>query len=409
MEFTGLPPEITSALIHSGPGAGSLSEAAYAWRALSADLEESASSYLPIVSSLVGVWNGPAYSAMAEAVSTYLTWVRSTAAQAQVLGSSAQAAAAAFTAVQAAVVQPSVVAANRVQLARLLATNGLGKNVAAIAATEQQYQNMWADNASALYRYQVTSAQALNLPQFVSPPEIADLTGAQAQADAVQTAAVSSSDTNSVLSRLSSALTGATAAAAPADAVAPPVSPLDGLLQAVGVTFDPNQGWFGLANTYANQFVSSGFPVNMLSYFAQFTSAQALQSVAPDIFEGLTEGESSLGSAAAGLSASAGALSAAEPAGLMGAAVSMGNLSAPPAATAMLASAHMPAHAASAATPLPVGDAGADGFGGMLPPLMAPPVSAGSGWKKRKEQKYEDLAMGLEVKGNFIPRSPSAG
>jgi hypothetical protein len=88
--------------------------------------------------------------------------------------------------------------------------------------------------------------------------------------------------------------------------------------------------------------------------------------------------------------------------------VPFGTLSAPPAATGVLTAAHMPVQLASAASPLPVGDVADAGFP-MLPPLMAPPISAGSGWKKRKEQKYEDLAMGLEVKGTWMPRPPSAG
>jgi hypothetical protein len=236
---------------------------------------------------------------------------------------------------------------------------------------------------------------------FTSPPLITTPEGSGAQAEAVHTASASATSSN-----VSAVLANA-AAIAPADAVAPPVSPIDTILQAIGVTFDPNQGWFGLANTYANQFISSGFPINMLSYFAQFSSAQALQSVAPDIAEGLSEGESALTASAATLSDAAGALGSAEPAAAMGVAVSMGNLSAPPAATAVLTGAHLPVQLASAASPLPAADAGSD-FP-MLPPLMAPPISAGSGWKKRKEPKYEDLAMGLELKGTFMTRPPSAG
>src|SRR5262249_10403085 len=147
-----------------------------------------------------------------------------------------------------------------------------GKNLAAIAETEAQYENMWVNNSAALYRYEANSAQALELPQFSSPPSIVNPAGTAAQASAVSAAA-----------------------ALPADTVPPPVSPIDQILQAIGVLFDPNQGWFALGNTYANQFISSGFPINLLSYLAQNTSAQALQSVAPDIAEGLSEGESALG------------------------------------------------------------------------------------------------------------------
>ncbi|MBX9638506.1 MAG: PPE family protein [Mycobacteriaceae bacterium] len=398
MDFIGLPPEVTSALIHSGPGAAPLVDAGDAWQRLGYDLEESIRAYSPVLASVAEAWTGPASTAMIHAVGTYLTWLGNTAQQCLTLGSSAQASAGAFGSVLAAVVHPSVVSANRAQLAQLLATNGLGKNVAAIAETEAQYERMWVSNAEAMYRYQTASAQALQLPMFTSPPSITAPDGPAAQAEAVQTAAARATST-----KVSSVLANAAAAVAPADAVAPPVSPVDSLLQTIGVTFDPNQGWFGLANTYTNQFISSGFPINMLSYFAQNTSARALQSVAPDIAEGLSEGESALGT----LSSATTALGAAEPAAAMGVAVSMGNLSAPPAATAVLTGAHLPVQLASAASPLPAGDA-ADGFP-MLPPLMAPPISAGSGWKKRKEPKYEDLAMGLELKGTFMTRPPSAG
>jgi PPE-repeat protein len=45
MDF-GAPPEITSALIHSGPGAGSLLAAANAWRQLATDLEQTAAHFV---------------------------------------------------------------------------------------------------------------------------------------------------------------------------------------------------------------------------------------------------------------------------------------------------------------------------------------------------------------------------
>ena len=388
MEFITLPPEVSSALIHSGPGAESLIAASYAWQRLAADLEETARAYVPALAAAAEAWNGPSSSVMIDAVAPYISWMRTTAQQCLQLSSSVQLAAAAFGSTLAAVVPPATVSANRTRLAQLLATNGFGKNLAAIADTEAQYQAMWVNNSAALYRYQAASAQALELPEFASPPSIVNPTGVAAQSSAVSAAAAS----------------------VPADTVPPPVSPIDQLIQAIGVTFDPNQGWFGLANTYANQFVSSGFPINMLSYLAQNTSAQALQSVAPDIASGLSEGESALGDAASSLGSSVAGLSGAvrgldavgAPAAAVGVGYKMGNLTAPPGAMAL---AHTPVQLASAASPLPAGEAGFP----MLPPLMPPPLSAGSGWRKRKDPKYEDLAMGLEVKGTFIPRPPSAG
>ncbi|CAM2921268.1 PPE family protein [Mycobacterium intermedium] len=400
MEFATLPPEVTSALIHSGPGAQSLVVASGVWQNLGTDLEEAAANHASVLSTLAGEWRGPSTLAMIDAAGPFLNWMRATAQQCHQLSSSAQVAAAEFNSTLAAVVHPSVVSANRAQLAQLVATNGFGKNLAAIAENEAQYQAMWVNNSAAMYRYKAATAQALDLPLFSSPPTVVDPGGTAAQTDAVQTAVASVGS-----AQATSALANA-AAAAPADAVAPPVSPLDGLLQGVGVTFDPTQGWFGLANTYVNQLVSSGFPINMLSYFAQFTSAQALTGLAPDIAEGLSEGESALSGAAGGLADVAEALSGiGAPAATMGAAVQLGSLSAPPAATGLLVSANTPVQLASAASPLPVGDADFP----MLPPIMAPPIAAGSGWRKRTDPKYEDLAMGKEIVGTFIPRSPSGG
>ncbi|QUR66585.1 PPE family protein [Mycobacterium spongiae] len=379
MDFISLPPEITSALIHSGPGAQSLIEASVAWQRLGTDLEDTIRIYVPVLSSAAEAWNGRSSTVMIDAVAPYLTWLRTTAQQCQQLASSAQLAVGAFGSTVSAVVHPSEVTANRVQLARLVATNRLGGNLAAIADTEAQYDRMWVDNSAALYRYQANTAQALALPEFFSPPSIVNPTGAAAQASAVSSAS-----------------------AAPAAAT----SPVDSILQAVGVTFDPNAGWFGLGNTYLNQWISSGWPVNLLEFLAQNTSAQALRSVAPDIAAGLSEGEAALEESAAGLASASRALSAAgTPTAAAGVAVPMGKISAPPAVVGLLPATQTPVQLASAASPLP---AGAQGFP-MLPPLMPPPIAAGSGWRKRKQPKYEDLEVGLELKGTIMPRPPSAG
>jgi PPE-repeat protein len=372
MEFTALPPEVTSALIHSGPGAESLIEASGAWQRLGASLEESAGINAEALSSLTGVWQGPSALAMTQAVEPYLAWLRTTAQQCQQIAASVQAAVAAFNSVRVAVVSVALVSANRTRLAQLLATNRFGINLPAIAQTEDEYQGIWANNSAAMSRYQAASAQATTLPLFSSPPAIANPAGAAAQA-----------------------VTTGTTATTPAA-----TSPLSSAISAIQ-NFDPQTGWFGLGNTYANQFISSGFPINMLSYLAQATSAQALQTVGGDIGTGLSEGQAALG-AGAGAFGAAGL--SAEPTAAIGVGVSMGKLTAPPAVVGLLPASQAPVQLASAATPLTAADPGFP-----MPPLMPPPISAGSGWRKRKEQKYEDIAIGAELKGTVMPRPPSAG
>ena len=76
----------------------------------------------------------------------------------------------------------------------------------------------------------------------------------------------------------------------------------------------------GLTNTYANQFVSSGFPINLLSYLAQSQSAQALQGVSAQVGQGVSEGEEALGTRPNGLGGgAAGALGALGAGGGLGA------------------------------------------------------------------------------------------
>lgn len=374
------PPEVTSTLIHSGPGAGSLIEAAGAWQNLAVELENSVAVYASALSSLIESWNGPSSMAMLQAVQPYLIWLRETAQQAQQTAASAESAAAAFTAVRAAVVQPAVVAANRTRLAQLLATNRFGQNTAAIAATQDEYQTMWANNSAAMTRYQATSSQATGqLSQFNSPLTISSPTAA-----VNQNAAVS----NSLLSTAGS--TG-------------------NAIDSLGVTpFDPNAGWFSYFSTWGNQFISSGFPINMLSYLAQNTSAQALQGVGSDIGLGLSEGEGALASSITRLAGAVSAAPGGAPAAAMGVGVSLGKLTAPPAVVGLLPATQTPVQLASSVSPLPA-DAGLTGMPVM--PMMAPSNSsaAGSGWRKRKQQKFEDLEYGAELPKKVIHRPPSGG
>ena len=57
-----------------------------------------------------------------------------------------------------AALPPATVVANRAQLVTLVASNLLGQNAPAIAATEAQYGQMWAQDAAAMFGYAASSS-----------------------------------------------------------------------------------------------------------------------------------------------------------------------------------------------------------------------------------------------------------
>jgi PPE-repeat protein len=85
-------------------------------------------------------------------------------------------------------VPPPVIAANRVLLMTLIATNFFGQNSAAIAATEAQYMEMWAQDAAAMYGYAGSSALATELTRFMDPPNTTTPSAAAGQSAAVDQA-----------------------------------------------------------------------------------------------------------------------------------------------------------------------------------------------------------------------------
>ena len=194
MDFGALPPEVNSARIYAGPGSGPILAAASAWDVLAAELGSAASTYSSVVTSLAeGSWLGPASASMAAAATPYVDWMSTTATQAEETGYQARAAAAAFEAAFAMTVPPAEVAANRAQLAALVATNVLGQNTPAIAATEILYGEMWAQDAAAMYGYAGSSAAAATVTPFSTPPETTNAAGAASQGGTVAQAAGTSS------------------------------------------------------------------------------------------------------------------------------------------------------------------------------------------------------------------------
>jgi PPE-repeat protein len=175
MSFMMFPPEINSSLMYSGVGSGPLMAAASAWDELAADLETSANSFQAIVAQLTGAtWLGPSSARMASATAPYVDWLAGTAGQAAQTGAQARLAAGAYESAFAGTVPPAVIAANRSLLAALVATNFLGQNTPAIAATEALYMEMWFQDGLSMDTYATVSQQAVVLPVQTPAPTTSD-------------------------------------------------------------------------------------------------------------------------------------------------------------------------------------------------------------------------------------------
>jgi PPE-repeat protein len=228
MDFTMLPPEVNSGRMYAGPGSGPMLAAAAAWDGLAAELQSTTASYGSAISELSGGhWLGPSSATMAAAAAPYMEWMTTTAAQAEQTATQAKAAAAAYEAAFAVTVPPPLIAANRSLLMTLIATNIFGQNTMAIAATETDYAEMWAQDAAAMYGYAGSSATASTLTPFTSPPPTTNPAGAGSQGAAV--AQSSTSGGSQLMSAVPQALQGlasSAAASTPAQAVSDLLTPL---------------------------------------------------------------------------------------------------------------------------------------------------------------------------------------
>ncbi|MEM6106774.1 PPE family protein [Mycobacterium sp. 050272] len=228
IDFGALPPEVNSARLYGGAGATSLITASSAWNSLAAELNSAAMGYESVITELSSQeWLGPASAKAVGALTPYVTWVKNTAAQAEHAAQQLSAASAAFETAFSSAVPPPVVAQNRALLAQAMATNTLGQNSGLIAQLESQYAQMWAQDATTMYRYAAASASATKVTPFTSAPEVTDPSGQAKQGAATSSAAstgagnAASSTANAITQTPSTLQSAATPAAAAAAAAAP--------------------------------------------------------------------------------------------------------------------------------------------------------------------------------------------
>jgi PPE-repeat protein len=246
MDFGALPPEINSLRMYTGPGTGPMMAAAAGWNNLAAELGTVASSSESLISELTGTaWLGSASASMAAATAPYLAWMHTTTALLQQAAAQAMASAAAFETAFAMTVPPPVIAGNRALLAGLVATNILGQNTAAIAATEAQYAQMWAQDAAAMYGYAGAATAASKLSPLTSPAPTTNTAGLAGQTAALTSASAANTQTGlqGLISNLPTTMQTLASPAAPAA-----VGPLDSLLgnnvvQALGNGVSDTAAW----------------------------------------------------------------------------------------------------------------------------------------------------------------------
>jgi PPE-repeat protein len=162
-DFAAMPPEVTSTLVYTGPGAAPLMAAAASYANLAAEVSSTATQWESIISLLTTEsWTGGGSLAAAAAAQPIITYLTETAATLEQASAQATASAAAFEGAYMGVVNPALVYANRAAFYAALA--GLPFTAPQVAALEAQYEAMWVQDASAMAAYQAASAAAGVLP-----------------------------------------------------------------------------------------------------------------------------------------------------------------------------------------------------------------------------------------------------
>jgi PPE-repeat protein len=402
LDFGALPPEINSGRMYAGPGPGTMLAAATAWQSLADELTSAASGYGSVVSTLTsGSWTGPSSISMAAAAAPYVTWLGATGDQAQQAATQATAAASAYESAYAATVPPPIIEANRSLLAALVATNVLGQNTPAIAATEALYAEMWAQDATAMYGYAGASATASQVTPFTAPPQTTNSSGlvSQSVAAAQSAGTAGGTDLDTIMSSGPQVISGMPQAL---QSLASPQA-LDSVAStATGSTSSTSAT--SIMNELSTPLKLASMPMSMLSKLftagSTATAAKAATTAANELGAanavGLTSSTGALGSAGIGaVGSGAPALSAG-----MGRATSVGALTVPsgwtgaaPPVTAAGTAMHLGGTPAISAAPA--------GTQSAVPPMMPIANMGGRGGAEAPTR--------FELRSTVIPFTPAAG
>jgi PPE-repeat protein len=200
-------------------------------------------------------------------------WLAGTAGQAAQTSAQARFAAAAYESAFASTIPPGVIAANRSLLAALVATNFLGQNTPAIAATEAQYMEMWFQDGLTMDTYATVSQQAVVLPQQTPAPTASDGgTSANAAAAAQSTANSASSTGTNLATALQNLFPSLSSNSTSSNGLSSAASTA---LSDVGVPAATTNALSSAASTVADSATGSILPVQAAYYLTMFASMPA--------------------------------------------------------------------------------------------------------------------------------------
>lgn len=382
--------------------------AAAAWDELATELYSTASGYGSVTSGLAGAWTGAAATSMGDAAQPFITWLSTTAGHAEQAANQARVAASAYEAAFSATVPPPEIAANRAQLMMLVATNVLGQNSPAIAATEAQYEQMWAQDAAVMYGYAGASAAASTVTPFSQPPATTDPAGLARQGAATTQAAGAAASTQAqeiisngyqLISNTPQTLQGLTA---------PTTFQSSSVSTSANTALTSMSSYMSKLNTLAGPAKYAMYPMNFLQKGMTMSKVATtpVKAMESGLAHGIKTGASTLG---AGLGAHLPGLGAngggAFSAGL-GQGIRIGALSAPQGWLTAPATNPMATSLPSAGwTAAPLADApmsGHPGFGSSGLPMMPMAHMGGRGFGGPATSRFE-------LRGPVVPRSPAGG